>query len=561
MPPPPTGGRPAMSSKPIAKPSKIRYFKGKAPEAPQSDSDSESDEDDQQQQQTRKQIGRNNAVSKVDQHYVAGGAGRVYTPGAAAAQGMKVELRDVKVEGGRVVLGGQQPGGVKQEESEEEETDEEESEEDVKPKPAGGEESSEYETDSEEESESEPEPPKPVFRPVFKPKNARNTTQDTAAAEAEELARREEELREEKKAASKELAGETIRRELAEREAVTVEHTVDDTDGLDPTVEFDAWRARELARLLRDKQAQAARDEEKEEIERRRAMPEEQRLQEDLEHAAKTREREKGEMGFLQKYYHKGAFHQDDEILNRDYTGATQSSVDMSMLPKVMQVRDFGKASRSKYTHLADQDTTQGGWGQAVRSAGPGGLGTTQNGCWNCGGPHLRKDCPNNSVNDTNVMAGAGVGPGTSANTAQLGSGTRSWGGGGGYNDRDRDERGSRHRSDRDDRDRGSDRDRRDRDRDRDRDDRYGSGRHSERDRDRDRPGDRGEYRRRDRERIDSPGRRYKDGERDQDDRRRRDDRERDRDRDDRRDGDRYRERARDGDRHSERERDRDRRR
>ena len=85
---------------------------------------------------------------------------------------------------------------------------------------------------------------------------------------------------------------------------------VDDTDGLDAAAEFDSWRARELARLLRDKQAQTERDEEKEDIERRRALPEEQRLREDMEYAEQTRQKEKGEMGFLQKYYHKGAFHQ-----------------------------------------------------------------------------------------------------------------------------------------------------------------------------------------------------------------------------------------------------------
>lgn len=84
---------------------------------------------------------------------------------------------------------------------------------------------------------------------------------------------------------------------------------VDDTDGLDPTAEFESWRARELTRLLRDKQAQAAKDEEQAEIERRRAMPEEQRLREDMEFAEASRNREKGEMGFMQKYYHKGAFH------------------------------------------------------------------------------------------------------------------------------------------------------------------------------------------------------------------------------------------------------------
>lgn len=43
-------------------------------------------------------------------------------------------------------------------------------------------------------------------------------------------------------------------------------------------------------------------------------MPEEQRLKEDLEYAQRTREKEKGEMGFLQKYYHKGAFHQVSEL-------------------------------------------------------------------------------------------------------------------------------------------------------------------------------------------------------------------------------------------------------
>jgi microfibrillar-associated protein 1 len=85
---------------------------------------------------------------------------------------------------------------------------------------------------------------------------------------------------------------------------------VDDTDHLDPAAEFEAWRLRELSRLLRDKQAEAERDIEREEIERRRAMPEEQRLREDMEYADGTRAKEKGQMGFLQKYYHKGAFHQ-----------------------------------------------------------------------------------------------------------------------------------------------------------------------------------------------------------------------------------------------------------
>ena len=86
---------------------------------------------------------------------------------------------------------------------------------------------------------------------------------------------------------------------------------VDDTDGVDPEGEFEAWRLRELARIKRDKEAALARELEREEIERRRALPEEQRLKEDLERAEQSRkEKPKGKQKFLQKYWHKGAFHQ-----------------------------------------------------------------------------------------------------------------------------------------------------------------------------------------------------------------------------------------------------------
>jgi microfibrillar-associated protein 1 len=86
---------------------------------------------------------------------------------------------------------------------------------------------------------------------------------------------------------------------------------IDDTDGLDPEAEFEAWRLRELARIKREKEAQVQRELEREEIERRRALPEEQRLEEDTENAKRTRdEKPKGQQKFLQKYWHKGAFHQ-----------------------------------------------------------------------------------------------------------------------------------------------------------------------------------------------------------------------------------------------------------
>jgi len=150
---------------------------------------------------------------------------------------------------------------------------------------------------------------------------------------------------------------------------------IDDTDGLDPEGEFEAWRLRELARIKKEKEDELRRVEEREEVERRRALPEEQRLKEDLEHANKLRdEKPKGQQKFLQKYWHKGAFHQDEEILKKhDYTEATQSTIDVSVLPKVMQVKNFGKRSRTKYTHLLDQDTTAG-------NGGFGGTGSVKSG-------------------------------------------------------------------------------------------------------------------------------------------------------------------------------------
>ncbi|WOO85041.1 putative protein [Vanrija pseudolonga] len=572
--------------RPAVKPQKVRYFKGKPVGAVASDSDSDEEEDVVIPKRT---------VPKIDENLVAGGAGRVIKEGKPI---IKMELGSVKVGG---------DGGVKHAVGEESDEESEEESEEELPKPKfvpkipGGDESSEYETDSEEESEEEA---KPAIRPVFVSKTTRKTVSlEQQAKEAEEKAQREEEERVQRKLDSKDLAGETIRRELAEKE-VTNEliPDVDDTDGLDPEAEFEEWRARELTRLVRDKQAEAERDAEREEIERRRAMPEDQRMAEDMAYADATRAREKGEMGFLQKYYHKGAFHQDDEILNRDYTAATESQVDMQMLPKVMQVRDFGKASRTKYTHLTDQDTSSGGWGTAHQNFGrPGAAKGVEFGCWNCGGPHARIDCPNNDVNDVNAISGLKA---TDANSELLGLGTarkgwkdggsggpggrdRNGGGGGGPargqdsgwggrdaargsrdggrghdggSRRDRDDgRGGRERRSYDDRPR-DDRDRRDRDRDdrpRDRDsgrDRY-SGR-DDRDRYSSRDGrDHGGSDRRDRQRSRSPGRRRDEG-CDRDSGRDRD-RERDRDSDRRRDRDDRRERGDGRDRDERRDRDR----
>lgn len=51
---------------------------------------------------------------------------------------------------------------------------------------------------------------------------------------------------------------------------------------------------------------------------------------------------------------------EDQELFKRDFSAATlEDHFDKTILPKVMQVKNFGRSGRTKYTHLVDQDTTQ----------------------------------------------------------------------------------------------------------------------------------------------------------------------------------------------------------
>uniref|UniRef100_A0A182ZZQ6 MFAP1 domain-containing protein n=1 Tax=Echinostoma caproni TaxID=27848 RepID=A0A182ZZQ6_9TREM len=127
--------------------------------------------------------------------------------------------------------------------------------------------------------------------------------------------------------------------------------------------EYEKWKVRELRRIRRDREQREAALQEKNEIERIRQMTDEQRREEFLRNPKKIiNQATKGKYKFLQKYYHRGAFFVssvEDQVFQQDFAQPTlEDHFDKTKLPTVMQVKNFGRAGRTKYTHLVDQDTT-----------------------------------------------------------------------------------------------------------------------------------------------------------------------------------------------------------
>lgn len=159
------------------------------------------------------------------------------------------------------------------------------------------------------------------------------------------------------------MVNEIVKEELKEAQGVTEEENLVITDDENDEEEYEAWKVRELKRIKRDKEERETREREKEELEKVRNMTEDER-REFVRRNPKvvTNKANKGKYKFLQKYYHRGAFFMDEEeeIYKRDFTGATlEDHFNKTVLPKVMQVKNFGRSGRTKYSHLVDQDTTQ----------------------------------------------------------------------------------------------------------------------------------------------------------------------------------------------------------
>ncbi|CAL8117185.1 unnamed protein product [Orchesella dallaii] len=245
-------------------------------------------------------------------------------------------------------------------------------EEEVLEKVEGNEIESDELSDSEYElyTESDEDEAFPRLKPVFVRKEERLAVKDKDDEDAvileglEKKKRKEHETRRKETLKLIETEIEKSRRqpdETYENEHAFKISDVKTDDELDET-DYEAWKVRELKRIKRDQEERAAYEKERMEMERMRNLTEdERRLERMLQPKQISNQAMKGKYRYLQKYYHRGSFYLDKEekLLKRDVSLPTlEDQFDKSVLPQVMQVKNFGRNGRTKYTHLRDQDTS-----------------------------------------------------------------------------------------------------------------------------------------------------------------------------------------------------------
>jgi len=227
----------------------------------------------------------------------------------------------------------------------------------------------EEETSSEEETSDSEEEEGARLKPVFVRKKDRLTVQEREREEAKQREQEREAARaaEARRRETLRMVESTVKAEAVERKTKDNDpqglHEVNTDDEGNEEAEYEGWKLRELKRMKRDREEREAREREEQELERIRNMTEDERRLH-LKNNPKqiTNKAAKGKYKFMQKYYHRGAFFLDKEetVFKRDASGATlEDKFDKTVLPKVMQVKNFGRSGRTKYTHLVDQDTTQ----------------------------------------------------------------------------------------------------------------------------------------------------------------------------------------------------------
>ncbi|KAE8144950.1 splicing factor, Prp19-binding domain-containing protein [Aspergillus avenaceus] len=374
MPPPLPSHHRGMTANPL-KPSRYRPGKAVAEEESSSEEEDEEEaalkqreiEERRRQERLRREKARAPKASSFP-----GGKLPVKEEGEGDEEGFVTEDEDeslsvsTKVEGGGVLVG---EGEGESEEGEEEEEE--------------GEESGEEEESSEEESSSEDEAPRVLLRPTFIKKDKRNQSdkvQEERDSFAESEARRAQRQEKADQLVREQLEKEAIARSSANKQwdddevEAAQEGAIDDRDGVDGEAEYAAWKLRELRRVKREREAIEEAEKEREEIERRRNLTAEERDREDSEYIARQKEEKeatRGQGGFMQRYFHKGAFFRGDlekeGLDRRNVMGARfVDDVSRETLPEYMQIRDMtklGKKGRTRYRDLRSEDTGRFGDG------------------------------------------------------------------------------------------------------------------------------------------------------------------------------------------------------
>eukprot|EP00210_Caulerpa_lentillifera_P008129 g7763.t1 len=244
----------------------------------------------------------------------------------------------------------------------------------------GGDSSEESESDDDEEDSEDSESElisRPLIKPVFVSTEERETILERLKLEEEEELEWEAQKQklQQRKQDTKEIVAKKIQEEEEalknQMESLKEADEVNTDDDPDDENEFEEWKQREMNRIKRDKEELLATEKYAEEREKLKNMTEEERELYNKINPKIVKKAPKKKWNFLQKYWHKGAYYQEDpddirgtagtdvSIFNRDYSDPTgEDKIDRSMLPKVMQVKNFGKSGRSKWTHLVNEDTT-----------------------------------------------------------------------------------------------------------------------------------------------------------------------------------------------------------
>jgi len=246
-------------------------------------------------------------------------------------------------------------------------------------------ESEESEANESEESEvesSESDDIVPKMKPIFTKKKDRLTLEDDedVAQRNAEIEERAEKAGDDRRSWTLNLVNKEMEREKLDKDYKDTKISIKsiatalaqlNTDDEDEEQSFSRWKTREFSRLKREK---AAHDEEmaKEEDRARRAEMDQSELEaEAYERRQKAGpQKERQTQKFLQRYFHKGVFFQDDDELVeklkvRAAAPTMDDKFDRSVLPEIMQTKYFGKRSQQKHTHLSKEDTSrQDAWGR-----------------------------------------------------------------------------------------------------------------------------------------------------------------------------------------------------